>query len=94
MMLAKALAAWRNKLVRGALPLLPFPGQFTLTDLQHACEAILGHNLDKGVCRRQIKETREPVKVPGCLSVWAEMTGSTVSGGEWIGVLGAEEADP
>jgi len=35
-MLAKALAALRDKLVRGALPLHLLPGQFTLTDQQGA----------------------------------------------------------
>lgn len=65
LMLAKALAALRNKLVRGALPLHLLPGQFTLTDLQRACEAILGRDLDKGAFRRQIKQARELVKVPG-----------------------------
>jgi 8-oxo-dGTP diphosphatase len=65
LMLAKALAALRDKLVRGALPLQLLPGQFTLTDLQRACEAILGRALDKGAFRRQIKQARELVKVSG-----------------------------
>jgi 8-oxo-dGTP diphosphatase len=65
LMLAKAVAALRDKLVRGALPLHLLPGQFTLTDLQRACEAILGRDLDKGAFRRQIKEARELVEVPG-----------------------------
>ena len=36
-----------------------------VTDVQRACEAILGRDLDKGAFRRQIKQARELVKVPG-----------------------------
>lgn len=54
-MLAEALDALRAKVVRGRLPLHLLPAQFTLTDLQRACEAILGRGLDKGAFRRQLK---------------------------------------
>jgi 8-oxo-dGTP diphosphatase len=64
-MLTKALAALRQKVVRGALPLHLLPAQFTLTDLQRACEAILGRDLDRGAFRRQIKDAPELVRVPG-----------------------------
>jgi 8-oxo-dGTP diphosphatase len=32
------------------------PGKFTLTDLQRACEAIVGRELDKGAFRRKIAD--------------------------------------
>jgi 8-oxo-dGTP diphosphatase len=55
-MLAKALGTLRNKVTTGSLPLHLMPTKFTLTDLQRACEAILGQDLDKGAFRRQIKD--------------------------------------
>jgi 8-oxo-dGTP diphosphatase len=64
-MLAKALATLRNKVARGSLPLHLLPAQFTLTDLQRACEAILGRDLDKGAFRRQIRNAPELVAVRG-----------------------------
>jgi 8-oxo-dGTP diphosphatase len=64
-MLAKALAVLRDKVMRGALPLHLLPARFTLTDLQRACEAILGRTIDKGAFRRQLKDVRDLVKVPG-----------------------------
>ena len=64
-MLAKALATLRDKVARGALPLHLLPAQFTLTDLQRACEAILGRDLDKGAFRRQIKDAADLVAVRG-----------------------------
>lgn len=64
-MLEKALATLRGKVDRGALPLHLLPAQFTLTDVQRACEAILGRELDKGAFRRQIKGSRDLTKVHG-----------------------------
>ena len=64
-MLAKALGVLRDKVLRGALPLHLLPARFTLTDLQRACEAIIGRPLDKGAFRRQIKDARDLVKVSG-----------------------------
>jgi 8-oxo-dGTP diphosphatase len=64
-MLAKALATLRDKVARGSLPLHLLPSQFTLTDLQRACEAILGRELDKGAFRRQIRDAPELVAVSG-----------------------------
>lgn len=64
-MLAKALGVLRDKVLRGALPLHLLPARFTLTDLQRACEAILGRPLDKGAFRRQLKDARDLVKVSG-----------------------------
>lgn len=63
-MLKKALATLRDKVERGALPLHLLPAQFTLTDVQRACEAILGRDLDKGAFRRQIRDSRDLAKVP------------------------------
>jgi 8-oxo-dGTP diphosphatase len=41
------------------------PAKFTLTDLQRACEAILGRELDKGAFRRKIADQPTLVLVPG-----------------------------
>jgi len=38
------------------------PDKFTLTDLQRTCEAILGHELDKGAFRRKIAD--QPTLIP------------------------------
>ncbi len=64
-MLAEALHALRDKVERGALPLHLLPARFTLTEVQRACEAILGRVIDKGAFRRQLKSARDLVKVPG-----------------------------
>lgn len=64
-LLGEALHTLRDKVARGALPLHLLPGKFTLTELQRACEAILGQELDKGAFRRQIKDAPELVAVLG-----------------------------
>jgi 8-oxo-dGTP diphosphatase len=64
-LLARALATLRDKVERGALPLHLLPAKFTLTDLQRACEAILGRELDKGAFRRKIADQPTLVLVPG-----------------------------
>ena len=64
-MLTKALHTLREKVARGALPLHLLPAKFTLTELQRACEAILGIELDKGAFRRQIKDAPQLVPVEG-----------------------------
>jgi 8-oxo-dGTP diphosphatase len=61
-LLERALATLRDKVERGALPLHLLPGKFTLTDLQRACEAIVGRELDKGAFRRKI--AGDPTLVP------------------------------
>jgi 8-oxo-dGTP diphosphatase len=38
------------------------PAKFTLTDLQRACEAILGRALDKGAFRRKVAD--QPTLIP------------------------------
>lgn len=58
-MLSHALATLRDKVARGALPLHLLPPQFTITELQRACEAILGRELDKGAYRRQLKTSTD-----------------------------------
>lgn len=65
LMLGEALQALRNKVSRGAWPLHLLPAKFTLTELQRACEAILGVDLDKGAFRRQIREAPQLVAVEG-----------------------------
>jgi 8-oxo-dGTP diphosphatase len=61
-LLARALMTLREKVTRGSLPLHLLPEKFTLTDLQRACEAILGRGLDKAAFRRKIAD--EPMLVP------------------------------
>lgn len=58
-MLSQALTTLRDKVGRGALPLHLLPRQFTITELQRACEAILGRELDKGAFRRQLKTSAD-----------------------------------
>lgn len=64
-MRVEALAALRAKVEHGALPLHLLPARFTLTDVQRACEAILGRAIDKSSFRRQMKTARELVPVAG-----------------------------
>ncbi len=64
-LLEMALSALRQKVERGALPLHLLPAKFTLTDVQHACEAIMGRRLDKAAFRRQIKDEPALQLVPG-----------------------------
>ena len=64
-MLAESLAKLRDRVERGALPLHLLPARFTLTELQRACEAILGRAIDKGAFRRQLKGVRSLVAIPG-----------------------------
>jgi 8-oxo-dGTP diphosphatase len=64
-LLARALTTLQDKVERGALPLHLLPAKFTLTDLQRACEAILGRELDKGAFRRKIADQPTLVLVPG-----------------------------
>lgn len=71
-MLAEALAALRDKVTRGALPLHLLPEQFTLTELQNACEAILDRDLDKGAFRRQLKGSLDLAAIPGAFQRGAQ----------------------
>lgn len=64
-MLSHALATLRDKVERGALPLHLLPRQFTITELQRACEAILGRELDKGAFRRQLKTSADLEVIEG-----------------------------
>jgi ADP-ribose pyrophosphatase YjhB (NUDIX family) len=64
-LLQNALAALQFKVQQGALPLHLLPEKFTLTDVQRACEAVLGHRLDKGAFRRLIKDEPCLLPVPG-----------------------------
>ena len=64
-LLRTALATLRQKVERGALPLHLLPPKFTLTELQRACEAILGRELDKGAFRRKLADQPMLVAVRG-----------------------------
>ena len=64
LLLQSSLTALRRKVHGGALPLHLLPEKFTLTDLQHACEAVLGSRLDKGAFRRLIKDEPSLLLIP------------------------------
>ena len=64
-LLDAALARLRAKVRQGALPLHLLSQKFTLTDLQRACEAVLGTQLDKGAFRRLIKDEPSLRQLPG-----------------------------
>lgn len=59
----RQLAALRRRVQRGALPLHLLPARFTLTELQRACEAILGRGLDNGAFRRTIRESSDLIQL-------------------------------
>ena len=63
-MLRQALLL-RDKLHQGALPLHLLPEKFTLTEVQRACEAVLGRTMDKGAFRRLIKDEPDLLLLPG-----------------------------
>lgn len=65
LLLQRALGALRSKVRQGALPLHLLPEKFTLTDLQHAQEAVLGSRLDKGAFRRLIKDEPSLLLIAG-----------------------------
>lgn len=65
LLIEKSLAALRVKVRQGALPLHLLSQKFTLTDLQRACEAVLGIQLDKGAFRRLIKDEPALHLLPG-----------------------------
>lgn len=65
LLLEKSLAALRLKVRQGALPLHLLAEKFTLTELQHACEAVLGARLDKGAFRRLIRDVPALRLLPG-----------------------------
>ena len=69
--LNRALDVLKRKVERHALPLHLTPEHFTLTALQHTCEAILGHELDKSVFRRRLKADleRQLPEVPDLVEV-------------------------
>jgi ADP-ribose pyrophosphatase YjhB (NUDIX family) len=64
-LLQQALAALRQKVAQRALPLHLLGDRFTLTELQHVCEAVLGHRLDKSAFRRLIKDEPALELLPG-----------------------------
>lgn len=64
-LLGEALTRLRVKVRQGALPLHLLSQKFTLTDLQRACEAVLGTRLDKGAFRRLIKDEPALCLLPG-----------------------------
>jgi 8-oxo-dGTP diphosphatase len=64
-LLAAALAALRLKVELSALPLHLLPEDFTLTQLQRACEAILERALEKSAFRRRLRGDPSMVPIEG-----------------------------
>lgn len=64
-LLEAATLALRDKVARRILPLHLLPAKFTLTDVQRASEAILGHTLDKAAFRRLLKDENALIPLPG-----------------------------
>jgi len=60
--LDKALTTLKHKVERRVLPLHLMPAQFTLTQLQRTCEAILGRPLDKSAFRRRVGRSLDLVE--------------------------------
>ena len=63
-LIEKAVTAMRNDVAAMELPAGFIPQDFTLTELQQLCEALLGHRLDKSSFRRKLDERGlvEPVE--------------------------------
>ena len=59
--IAAAVSLLRARVENGDLPLHLMAQEFTLTQLQHTCEAILNRPLDKSVFRRQLRDARDLV---------------------------------
>ena len=64
-MIEQAAAKLRAKVEQATLPLHLLPAQFTLTELQRVCEAILGKALDKSSFRRRLRTEKSLVEVRG-----------------------------
>jgi len=64
-LLASAVGALQDKVLRNALPLHLLPERFTLSELQRTCEAVLGRPLDKSAFRRRLRAYQDLVEVPG-----------------------------
>ena len=67
----KAVSAMRSEIERLDLPFEYLPEQFTLGELQAACEMLLGHRLDKSSFRRRIDERSLVKPVHGEMRVGA-----------------------
>jgi ADP-ribose pyrophosphatase YjhB (NUDIX family) len=76
--LNRAIDVLTRKVERHALPLQLMPEHFTLTALQRTCEAILGHELNKSVFRRRLKQDLE--KQPPEVSDLVEVDGLKETG--------------
>jgi ADP-ribose pyrophosphatase YjhB (NUDIX family) len=64
-LIEKAVTAMRNDVEATDLPAGFIPQDFTLTELQQLCEALLGHRLDKSSFRRKLDERGLVVPVDG-----------------------------
>ena len=64
---ARALEKTRDQIEGMVLPLGLLPPEFTLTELQVACERVLGRPLDKSSFRRKLAERDLVESVPGAM---------------------------
>lgn len=64
-MIELATARLRQKVEQQVLPLHLLPEKFTLTQLQHVCEAVMGSPLDKGSFRRHLRTEDSLVEIAG-----------------------------
>lgn len=64
-LLEAAITALRDKVERRVLPLHLLAAKFTLSEVQSACEAILGREVDKASFRRILKDDPSLVELPG-----------------------------
>jgi ADP-ribose pyrophosphatase YjhB (NUDIX family) len=66
-LIARALEKTREQVEGMVLPLGLLPPEFTLTELQVACERVLGRPLDKSSFRRKLAERDLVESVPGAM---------------------------
>lgn len=70
-LIQQAVNATRKEIDQLELPFGYLPDQFTLGELQAACEILLGHRLDKSSFRRRIDDREIIEQVPGEMRVGA-----------------------
>ncbi|CAN5160820.1 NUDIX domain-containing protein [soil metagenome] len=70
-LIAQAVAATRLEVQNLELPQGYLPDEFTLGELQSACEALLGRRLDKSSFRRRLDDAGCVAEVPGAMRTGA-----------------------
>jgi 8-oxo-dGTP diphosphatase len=70
-LIAQAVTATRSDVERLDLPMGMLPAEFTLGELQAACEQILGRRLDKSSFRRKLDERKLVAPIEGAMRTGA-----------------------